>query len=197
MTFIDTKLSRRVSVGFTGGPTWNTTVVAMKNGSERRNAEWTMPHHKFTADYTLLDPIAQNEILNAFWAAKGQLDSFAFKDWNDYRAANQALGLGDGTTNARQLTKAYTFGPTTFVRTIVLPIAATLAVTADGDPFAVTVDEETGLVTPGSAWPSGKVLLASFEFDVRVRFAADYIPFNRDSGMTAQATFDLIEALTP
>lgn len=197
MSFIEAKLSDLVSVGFTGGPMWNTTVVPMKNGSENRNSEWSMPHHKYTADYTLLDPVGQNEIMHAFWAAGGQRDSFRFKDWNDFRATGQALGLGDGTTTPRQLTKGYVFGPKTYVRKILLPVAASLKVTADGSPFAVSVDNTTGLVTPSSAWPSGKVILASFDFDVRVRFASDYVPFNRDSSWTGTVSIELVEALTP
>jgi uncharacterized protein (TIGR02217 family) len=196
MTFIDTKLSRHVSVGFSGGPMWNTRVVDMANGSERRNADWALPHHKFTADYTLLDPVAQNEILIAFWAARGQKDSFRFKDWNDFKAIDQAMAVGDGTATPRQLTKTYTFGPTSFVRTIVLPIASTVAITANGTPLTVTTDETTGMVTPTGSWPTGQVIKANFEFDVRVRFAADFVPFTRDTNVSGAVTLELVEALT-
>ena len=197
MTFIDTKLSRNVSVGFSGGPEWKTTVVSMANGKDRRNAEWAAPHHRYTANYALIDPIGQNEILAAFFAARGQKDSFRFRDWNDFRVTNGAMANGDGTSSPRQLTKAYTFGPTTFVRNILLPIASTVVITANGVPIAVTVDDETGMVTPVSSWPSGQAIKQSFEFDVRVRFGADFAPFNRDSGVTARIDIELVEAITP
>jgi len=196
MTFIDTKLSRKVSVGFSGGPMWNTRIVDMANGQDRRNAEWSLPHHKFTADYTLLDPVAQNEILIAFWAARGQKDSFRFKDWNDFKAIDQAMANGDGTATPRQLTKTYTFGPTSFVRTIVLPIASTVAITANGVALPVTTNETTGMVTPVGSWPTGQVIKATFEFDVRVRFAADFVPFTRDTNVSGAVTLELVEALT-
>jgi uncharacterized protein (TIGR02217 family) len=196
MTFIDTTLSRRVESGFSGGPTWNTRVTPMANGRERRNAEWALPHHKFTADYALLDPIAQNEILVAFWSARGQKDSFRFKDWNDYRVTGQAMALGDGTATPRQLTKTYTFGPTSFVRNIILPVATSVRITANGSPLSVTVNDLTGMVTPVGTWPSGQTILQSYEFDVRVRFGADYYPFTRPNAVTGSVTVDLVEAIT-
>lgn len=197
MTFIDTRLSRKVSTGFSGGPVWSTRVVDMANGSERRNAEWSMPHHKFTADYTLLDPVGQNEILMAFWAARGQKDSFGFKDWNDFKVVDQVMNAGDGSSTPRQLTKTYTFGPTSFVRPIFLPVSGSVQITANGTPLPVTVDQATGMVTPVGTWPSGQVIRQSCEFDVRVRFGADFIPFNRNARTMALVTVELVEAITP
>jgi uncharacterized protein (TIGR02217 family) len=196
MTFIDTRLSRKVSVGFSGGPSWNTRIVTMASGADRRNAEWALPHHRFTADYTLLDPAGQNEILIAFWAAMGQKDSFRFKDWNDFRATDQAMAIGDGTSTPRQLTKAYIFGPRTFTRNILLPIASTVVVTANGVPIAVTTNDTTGMITPSAPWPSGQVIKASFDFDVRVRFGSDFVAFARNDNVTGAVSIDLVEAIT-
>jgi uncharacterized protein (TIGR02217 family) len=196
MTFIDTRLSKKVSIGFTGGPMWSTRVVQMASGVDKRNAEWALPHHKFTADYTLLEPEAQNEILIAFWAARGQKDSFRFRDWNDYKATNQALPVGDNTSTPRQITKTYTFGSTSFVRNIVLPTSGSVVVTANGTPLSCTVDYLTGMVTPVVTWPLGQVIKVTCEFDVRVRFAADFIPFTRNAPRLGTVTIELVEALT-
>ncbi|MGJ7497457.1 DUF2460 domain-containing protein [Variovorax sp. RT4R15] len=193
MTFIDAQLNRRVNVGFRGGPSWNTLVKEMANGKNRRRQDWALPHHKYTADWTLLNPIDQNDVLAAFIACRGQLHSFRFKDWNDFRATSQTMAVGDGTSTARQLTKTYTFGSTSFVRTITLPIASTVVITANGTPIAVTTDPLTGLATPAAPWPSGQVIKSSFEFDVRVRFAADFIPFDRDTVISAAVSIDLVE----
>lgn len=193
MAFIDTRLSPRVAYGFTGGPEWKTLVVPMMSGRNRRRAEWSMPHHRYTADYTLLDPVAQNEVLEAFIVCRGQLHSFRFKDWNDFVATDQSMAVGDGTSTPRFLTKTYTFGGQSYVRTITLPIVATLVVTANGAPIAVTFNANTGKVTPDAPWPNGAVIKASFEFDVRVRFADDFVPFTRNSPRTAQAEVSLVE----
>jgi uncharacterized protein (TIGR02217 family) len=197
MTFIDTRLSRNVSVGFSGGPEWNTLVRQMANGIGMHRGNWAMPHHRYTADYTILDPEEQNEILSAFMACRARVHSFRFKDWNDYKATNQAMAAGDGTSTPRQLTKSYTFGTETYVRTILLPIVNTVVVTANGTPITVTTNALTGMVTPAAPWPSGQVIKASFQFDVRVRFGGDFIPFTRDSRPIANAPVTLVEAFTP
>lgn len=197
MTFINQRLTSRVERGFKGGPMWNTLITAMANGSEARNAEWSVPHMKYEADYTLLDPTQQNEVRNAFLAARGQKDSFRFKDWTDFICNDEPLGTGDGTTTARQLRKFYTFGSATLTRDILLPIAATLVVKANGAPITVTANETTGMLTPSSAWPSGQVLTVTCQFDVRVRFAQDYYPFTLPDRKIAQVSIDLVEAITP
>jgi len=194
MSFIDTQLSRCAAYGFTGGPEWKTLVVPMASGRERRRADWSMPHHRYTADYTLLDPLDQNAILEAFIACRGQLHSFRYRDWNDYIATDQAMTVGDGTATARYLTKTYTFGATSYVRTITLPVVATIAIIANGTtPVPVTFDANTGKVTPVGTWPNGASLKASFEFDVRVRFGADFVPFTRNSPRTAVVEVELVE----
>lgn len=197
MTFIDTRLSQRVNVGFSGGPEWNTLVRQMANGISMRRGNWSMPHHKYTANYAVLGPEAQNEILSAFIASRGQVHSFRFKDWNDYKAINQAMEAGDGTSTPRQLTKTYTFGTENYVRTVLLPIASSVVITANGTPITVTTDALTGMTTPSSPWPSGQVIKASFEFDVRVRFGSDFIPFDRPGRNIAEVTVELVEAFTP
>lgn len=194
MTFINERLLDCVRPGFSGGPMWNTRITPLASGSENRNADWAMPHHKFTADYVLLDPRDQNEVLHAFWVARGQLHTFRFKDWNDFKIVAQSLGTGDGGSTPRQLVKTYAFGPSTYTRTVLLPIASTLAVTANGSPLSVTVDDETGLITPASTWPSGQAIVVTYcEFDVLVRFGADYYPFTQEHQKAAKCTIDLLE----
>lgn len=197
MAFVNQRLSHKVEVGFKGGPMWNTTRVPNAGGYDARYQNWSMPKYKYMADYTLLDPSEQNEIMSAFMALRGQRDSFRFKDWGDYRATNQTLGTGDGTATPRQLRKYYTFGSASLGRDIVLPVASTVAVLANGSPLSVTVDDETGMVTPVTNWPNGQVITASFQFDVRVTFASDHYPFTLPVRHVAQVSIDLIEEPTP
>jgi uncharacterized protein (TIGR02217 family) len=169
----------------------------MANGISMRRGNWSMPHHKYSANYALLRPEDQNEILAAFIAARGQVHSFRFKDWNDFKAVNQALPVGDNTSNPRQLTKTYTFGTESYVRNILLPVSGSVVVTANGTPLAVTVNYLTGMVTPVVTWPLGQVIKATFEFDVRVRFGSDFMPFNRPGRTIADCDVELVEAFTP
>lgn len=197
MSFIDERLLDCVSPGFSGGPMWNTRITPLASGKESRNAEWSMPHHKFTADYVLLEPREQNEVLHAFWVARAQLHTFRFKDWNDFIIRSESLGTGDGGSAARQLTKTYTFGPSEYERTVMLPIASTIEVTANGSPLAVTVDDETGLITPAATWPNGQAIVVVYcEFDVLVRFGSDYYPFTQIHPKADTCTVDLLEVLS-
>lgn len=199
MAFINKRLNKCVSLGFAGGPMWDTTIVPNAGGYEARIANWSMPLYKFTADYSILNPVEQNEIAMAFNAARGQRDSFRFKDHADYEGHDEELGTGDGTNTPRQLKKYYDFdGVSAFARDIVLPVANTVVVTDNGSPFAVTVNDQTGMVAPASGnWISGHIYKASFEFDVRVRFASDFYPFTLALKKLAQVSIDLIEARTP
>lgn len=197
MTFINQRLSSQVERGFAGGPQWNTLITPMANGHENRNAEWSMPHMKYEADYAILNPQQQNEVRNAFMSLRGQRDSMRLKDWTDYLCTDQALGTGDGTLTPRQLRKFYTFGSATLTRDILLPIASTVVVKSNGVPFAVTADEQTGMLTPTLVWPYGQILTVSCQFDVRVRFGQDYYSFTLPDQALAQVSIDLVEAITP
>lgn len=192
---INTRLSDRVLRGFTGGPQWKTQKVELANSNENRNAEWSMPKYRFTGDYLLLDPQEQNEILEAFNVCRGQLHTIRFKDWNDYKITNpSSLGVGNGASEARQMVKAYNFGAETLLRFIILPIASTVVVTANGTPITVTVDEQTGMITPAATWPNGQTIqVVEGEFDCKVRFGADYYPFMQDSQLMGKCTVDLLE----
>lgn len=198
MTFYNTRLTDKVSQGFQGSPQWSTTEIANAAGFSAFNQDWSSAHWYFVADYTILNPRDQNEIRACFMAMRGRTHSFRNKDWGDYRATDEPLGTGDGTNTPRQLKKYYIFGAASFARNIILPIASTVVVTANGTPFAVTVNDETGMVAPASGnWPNGQVLLASFDFDVRVRFGQDKYTFTLPAKNVATVSIDLVEALTP
>lgn len=198
MTFINQRMNACVEIGFSGGPQWNTLITSMANGHENRNAEWAMPHYRYTASYTALSPVEQNEVRDTFLSLRGQRDSMRFKDWGDYVLDAEALGpVGDGTSTPRQLQKAYTFGSAILYRDILLPITDTIVVSANGTPITVTVDDATGLITPAAPWPSGQTITVSGEFDVRVRFGADFYPFTMPTNNIAQVTVDFVEAITP
>lgn len=193
MSFIDARLNSRYRYGFVGGPNWNTLVTQLQSGRNRKRKAWAMPHHKYTANYATLNAAEKDELLNAFMAAGGSFSSFRFKDWNDWQAFDQVIGEGDGTSDPMQLVKHYTFGPTTFTRTITLPLN-TIVKDEDGNTLAVTVAPTTGLVTPDAPWPSGKDIIASFDFDVRASFSQDFNPFTSVASNIRECMVELEEA---
>jgi uncharacterized protein (TIGR02217 family) len=108
-------------------------------------------------------------------AASGRAHGFRFKDWTDYQATGQALGVGDGTTASFQLVKRYPSGAEVESRTITKPVAGTVKVFRDGIQATTgwSVDTTTGLVTFAIAPAAGVLLTADFEFDLPVRFDTD------------------------
>lgn len=191
MSFIDHRLSDCVAYGFTGGPQWDTLIKRLRSGHEVRNAQMALPLHRYSADYALMEGADKDELLAAFWASRGAWASFRFRDYNDYTATAAPLAEPAVNTDPIQLTKSYTFGPTTYVRTITLPL--TVAMTVGGAPFAdFTFDPLTGLATPTTTWPVGAKAWSG-EFDVRVRFSRDYNPFSRRSPNVSTAMVELEE----
>ncbi|MFC0677530.1 DUF2460 domain-containing protein [Lysobacter korlensis] len=175
MSFINTRLSKAVAYGFTGGPEWSTQIVPMDNGREQRNAQWLYPRHRYSAQFMNLPPALRDEVLAAFHACRGQLHAFRFKDWNDFTAANEPILPTVGTTTPVQLLKTYKFGSESATRLIQAPIAGAV-VRRDGAAVAGTLDTATGLFRPDVAWLAGAYTWSG-EFDVWVRFDSDFNAF--------------------
>ena len=118
-----------------------------------------------------------DELIAFFRARRGKAYGFRFKDWTDYKATGQLLGMGDGTLTQFQLVKEYPSGSVIEVRTITKPVAGTVNVYLDGTLQAAgwSVDTTTGLVTFSTAPALGIEVTADFEFDVSVRFDTDHM----------------------
>jgi uncharacterized protein (TIGR02217 family) len=198
MTVIETRLSPKVEAGFTAVPVWNTRVVSLRNGHERRNAQQTMPKRRFSARYAKFTRAERGEMLNVVMATLGQTYAFLFKDWSDFDVTGQSLGVAPSGSTAVQLVKTYTFGSQTLTRTITRPVAATVVVyqaDGSGNPIAKagTVSATTGLFTPSTAWTAGRALTADFQFDLPVRFATDEVEFVLPHRDIAEVNCELVE----
>jgi len=193
MSYVNHRLSTCVAYGFTGGPEWSTLIVPLDNGREQRNGQWLYPKHRYSAQYMNFDRAEQQEVLNAFQAMRGRLHCFRFKDHGDFEATAEVQAPAIGTTTPMQLVKTYAFGSEDATRLIQAPVDGTLTMTKDGLPFtAFTLDEETGLVIPDATWGAG-VYLATFQFDVWVRFDSDYNAFTIGNLDAHTADIELIE----
>lgn len=192
--FIDQRLSLRVASGFVGGPQWKTTVTPLASGREKRNRDWDYPLQKYTASLAAFMPADRAELLGLFYASAGQWGAFRFRDPVDNAASGEAMVTAAGTKTPAQLTKAYTFGPTTFLRPIQAPVSGTVTVSSGGSAIPGTCDYATGLFTPTDNWP-GTTAQWSGKFDVWTRFASDYVPFTAVSKELLTADIDLLEVL--
>lgn len=194
MAFIEERLLDRVTYGFTGGPTFTTTRVALFSGIVARNAEQLRPKYRFRAPYEHIQQAHHDTVVASFMATMGALHGFRFKDWADYDATTEVLGTAvGGVDETMQLVKAYDFSTTTYSRIIKKPVTGTVQLYEDTVALASTVDTETGIVTFTST--VGKVITADYEFDVPVMFDSDTMEFNFASYRTHSTDIDLVEDL--
>ncbi|MGR6431551.1 phage distal tail protein, Rcc01695 family [Rhizobium sp. PAMB 3174] len=176
----------------TGGPVRRTDIVNLSNGRENRNQRWQNSRRSYDAGSGIRSVADLYEVLAFFEARAGEMYGFRFRDPVDWKscapgaaiaATDQALGIGDGTTAAFHLVKAYGDGEGAWLRTIAKPVAGSVSVALDGvvaDAATYGIDHAMGLVvfSAGHLPGDGVAVTAGFEFDVPVRFATDRIDVN-------------------
>lgn len=189
MVFTENRLDLGYDFGTVGGPQFNTTIVVTGGGNEQRNSNWSEARGRWQIGDRLYDRAELDSIINFFRAVKGSAIGFRFKDWSDYSATKQLIGVGNGSLTQFQLKKTYSVGALTSDRTIKKPVPGTVLVYVANVPTiaGVSVDATTGIVTFTSP-PTGNVA-ASFEFDVPVRFEQDRFDHRYDGGTDDNALF--------
>ncbi|WP_281301834.1 MULTISPECIES: DUF2460 domain-containing protein [unclassified Iodidimonas] len=164
-----------ISYGASGGPGYSTTVVTTVSGHERRNANWAAARGKWNVAHGLKKREQVAALIAFFRARKGRAYGFRFRDWTDYQAFAQPLGVGNGSNRTFQLIKRYASGGEIETRIIAKPVSGTVKIYRDGVQAVTgwTVNSATGLVTFTTAPASGVQVTADFDFDVPVRFDSD------------------------
>jgi uncharacterized protein (TIGR02217 family) len=173
--FHEVRFPPDISYGASGGPGYSTSVVTTVSGHERRNANWAAARGRWNVAHGLKKREQVAELIAFFRARRGRAYGFRFKDWSDYQALAQSLGVGDGATTSFQLVKHYASGGAVETRLIAKPVAGTVKLYRDGVESASgwSLDSTTGLVAFGSAPEAGVQITADFDFDVPVRFDSD------------------------
>jgi uncharacterized protein (TIGR02217 family) len=158
MAFIETpRFPENISRGASGGPGYQTDVVVVASGHEKRNITWPIGRARYDVAHGVRTQ-AQMDTLTAFFrSVKGRAHGFRFKDWNDFActATTGVLGTGNGTGGpVYQLGKRYTAGALSETRTISKPVSGQVAVQRNGSPVTVgasagniAIDSTTGLIT--------------------------------------------------
>jgi uncharacterized protein (TIGR02217 family) len=179
-----------------GGPEYSTDVVITAGGHEQRNVNWSAARAKYNVAHGVKTQ-AQLEALIAFFRArKGKAYGFRFKDWTDYEAAAQTIGVGDGSTTAFQLVRNYISGGVSEARSIAKPVSGSVSIYLDvvQQLSGWSIDDASGLVTFSSAPSSGVVVTADFQFDVPVRFDTDQLSARlEDYGVNSWNDISLVE----
>jgi uncharacterized protein (TIGR02217 family) len=171
-----------IAYGAAGGPAYSTSVFVSAAGYEKRNVNWAAARGRWDVGSGVKNRAQFAQLIAFFRARKGRAYGFRFKDWTDYQATAQPIGIGDGTTTAFPLLKTYASGGVTETRPITKPVAGSVAVSLDGvaQSSGWSVDATTGIVTFGVPPAAGVVITADFEFDVPVRFDADQMDLSLD-----------------
>lgn len=178
MAFIET-LRFPTDIGRTpmGGPSYNTQVVTVTGGAEKRNALWSVGRGNYEVGSALRTQSRFEVVRACFQMARGRLHSFRFKDWSDYRAttSNGVTVLVSGSIY--QLQKRYGSGAYAVDRAICKPVAGTVQVYRNGATNitgSTTINTATGRITV-TGHTGGDVYTWAGEFDVPVRFDTDQL----------------------
>lgn len=178
-----------VGLGFdvTRTPTWDTIVQQAINGKETRIAKLTYPRWKWSLTYNVLRSSAAfaelQQLAGFFNARQGMFDTFLYQDADDNSVTGQQIALGDGTTTAFQLIRAFggfvepMLAPNTS-HTINVYINGTLQVTG----YTITSWNSGNAAGPGviiftTAPTSGAIITADFSYYFPVRMSDDNVPF--------------------
>ena len=183
------RLPPDIEEGAQGGPEFATVIQESVSGQEQRVKVWARCRARYDIAYSVLnseDPVGNYKaVLALFYAHNGRFRPFRFKDWGDFQADDTLFGITDGSVTY-QLSKTYdpsqilldTPGLVTYTREIYL-LATTPIIKQNGVLLTTPADytiSSTGLVTLASDIVADAHLTWSGEFDIPVRFDADYLP---------------------
>jgi|SRR5690349_1012765 len=187
--------------GFAGGPEFKTRIRALANGRERRNADWSQERNRYTLPFNNISPRDYTGIRNMFQTCQGMLHAFLYRDPLDYEADGEVFGSGDGIRKEFQLIKVSAIDGVIYrreVHALYVPgdfdpttnsteaDDASIVITVNGTPTAVTLDRDRGTVLFAVAPSIGAVLRWSGEFSTWVRFDTDWLPFSIDNRRAGQ-----------
>jgi uncharacterized protein (TIGR02217 family) len=168
-------MDERMALGFKGGPTFSTDKLAMVNGQERRLQNRSVAIHNYVWSFKNTT-LALEASLKAFWFdRRGDFKAWLLKDWSDYSGTLQVIGAGTGALTTFQIIKTYSAASNPYERTIRHIKTGTLSVYVDGAlvPGSGYTVSGAGLITFSVAPAGGKIVTASYDFYVPVRFEGD------------------------
>lgn len=177
--FIEDRLLDCVSYGTVYGERFRTSVKTMRNKEESRLIEWSESQGTFSLVFAALTEPDRAEVMRVFRAVRGRGIGFRLKNWVDFKAVDQLIGIGTGADQVLQLKITSSAGAYSTVKTIKKPVTGTVTIYIDGVATAAIIDYTTGLVTITA--PLGAAIAWSGEYDIPVRFDTDDIMWSVDN----------------
>lgn len=207
MAFHPIRFPLDVALGARGGPERATDIVTLRSGREERNSRWAQSRRRYNAGYGVKSRADMQAVLGFFEERRGRFHAFLWRDGLDHSsnggdgaptAFDQAIGVGDGTTTAFQLTKTYGASFDPYLRPITKPAGGSVRVAVGGVELTsgFTANALTGIVTFALAPATDAPVTAGFLFDVPVRFDIDRLDIELTSFDAAEVpSIPLIEVL--
>lgn len=183
MSFLEIRFPESIAFNSSSILEFNTTIIKAKNGYEQRNINWNSNKMKFNIINGIKTKAELDELITFFRNVKGAGYGFRFKDFTDYQAENQYIGVGNGETKEFQLIKAYRVSDNIiYYRKITKPIISTVRIFInDIESKDFNIDLTTGLITLNTTPEIDSTIKANFEFDVPVRFENDIMEITMNS----------------
>lgn len=196
--YLDAYLQPCPGYGWQGGPAFNTQIVQMTNGRERRNGMWANARHQYEAPFNNISKEAYRQIKQMHLVCRGRLHCFKFRDELDYQAVGQQFGVGDGSETEFQLRTISTIDGVSYDRnTYVVSSDLTPTILVNGSPATNTIDDDRGIVTFAAPPANLAVITGTWNFDVWVRFDNDALPFSIDNLNAVNGSITLLEVPPP
>lgn len=145
-SFVETRLEIGKDYGAVGGSEFNTTVVSLGSGHERRNSNHANNLGRWDLGSRNLIKSDIEYLHNFFRARRGKAQGFRYKDWLNFDVTDQdAKPLGHPEI---QLVKDFTDGGVTESQEIKKPISTSFSMLRNAGAFsAYNLDDTTGIVT--------------------------------------------------
>ncbi len=209
--FAEVQFPSEISYGSKGGPVFSTEIITSFSGHEQRCINWAYARSRYDIGSGIKTEEQWHQLIAFFRARRGRAIGFRYKDWSDYRAINQVIGIGDGSATQFQLIKTYKSDSdyyegleaesthTLYAREIKKPIKNHIFALYFNSRQIETegiygVDFTTGIIDFASPPSQGTSITADFEFDVPVRFDTDHLDLQSNSfGASSWNNIPLVE----
>lgn len=178
--------------GWEGGPEFNTTIVQLRSGRERRNATWAQPRFYFSLPFqNIKDRDRYAAIYQMFMNRRGKLGVFLYRHPLIYQAQQEEFAVAEAGQTEFQLGKWSIIEGVSFYHQVDALYSPeldgsasdpTITIRVNGSPAgAHVVDRDTGIVTFDTPMTGGEILDWTGEFSFWVRFDNDRLGFSIDN----------------
>lgn len=194
MSFHDIRLPEFIGVFAQGAYEYSTLCAKSMSGREVRQSENNIHLLKYIIKDCRLSEQEFHKFHSFFQARMGMRYSFRFKDFADYKVEKEVIAIGNGDQKQFQLFKRYDDSLAPLDRIIRRPVLNTLKLFVNETEITSGYIVNNGLIDFEQPLANGNNLMASFDFDVEVRFNNDNFHYSYHSdGSIKLSELELIE----